>query len=124
MKRIGKGDYAWSKTRADLEGDAGVIGLQAAMYIDKGDTMMAAGTALLAGRCALDFTDAETRERLPRANDVHYADDGTRGRPLCGRRETIPNEKPATTPHKHRTDCWKCLERLRKRNAELEHQPA
>ena len=115
MRRIGKGDYAWSTTRADLEKRAAVIGSQAAAYIDDGDTMMAAGTALLAGRCALDFIDAETRERLPRANDVHYADDATRGRPLCGRKATIPHEKSATTRSEHRTDCWKCRERLRTR---------
>ena len=84
-------------------------------YVDKGDTMMAAGTALLAGRCALDFIDAETRERLPRGNDVHYADDATRGRPLCGRKASSPHERPATTRSEHRTDCWKCRERLRKR---------
>ena len=124
MKRIGKGDYAWSTTRADLERRAAVIGTQVIAYINDGDTMMAAGTAKLAARCALDFTDAETRERLPRAIDVHYADDTTGRRPLCGRRQTIPNEKPATTPHEHRTDCWKCRERLRKRTAEVAPQPA
>ena len=57
----------------------------------------APGTASLARRCALDFIDTETRERLPRANDVHYADDATQGRPLCGRKTSSPHEKPATT---------------------------
>ena len=70
MKRIGKGDYAWSTRRADLEERTAAIGMQAAAYAAEGDTMMAAGTASLAGRCALDFIDAETRERVPRANDV------------------------------------------------------
>ena len=58
--------------------------MQAAAYAAEGDTMMAAGTASLAGRCALDFIDAETRERLPRANDVHYADDATQGARSAG----------------------------------------
>ena len=86
MKRIGKGDYAWSTTKADLQERAAVIGMQAAAYVDRKNTMMAADTGLLTGRCALNFIDAEKRERLARANDVHYADDITRGRPLCGRK--------------------------------------
>ena len=90
MKRIGKGDYAWSTRRADLEERTAAIGMQAAAYAAEGDTMMAAGTASLAGRCALDFIDAETRERVPRANDVHYADDG--GRPRA----------PTRSPRQHR----------------------
>ena len=113
MKRIGKGDYAWSTRRADLEERTAAIGMQAAAYAAEGDTMMAAGTASLAGRCALDFIDAETRERVPRANDVHYADDPTQGRPLCGRKTSSPHEKPATTPSEQRTDCWKCRELLK-----------
>ena len=118
MKRIGKGDYAWSTRRADLKERAAVIGLQAAGYAAEGDTMMAAGTASLAGRCALDFTDAETREQTPRGNDVHYADDSTRGRPLCGQKASSPYEKPATTRSERRTDCWKCRERLKTRERE------
>ena len=118
MKRIGKGDYAWSTRRADLKERAAVIGLQAAGYAAEGDTMMAAGTASLAGRCALDFIDAETRERLPRENDVHYADDSTQERPLCGRKASSPYEKPATTPSERRTDCWKCREHLEMRERE------
>ena len=120
MKRIGKGDYAWSTTRADLETEAGAIGLQSLEYAEKGDEMMAVGTALLAGRCGLDFIDTEARERLPRGNDVHYADKSTRRLPLCGRKATIIHETPATTSSEGRTDCWECRERLRKRRAKAE----
>ena len=113
MKRIGKGDYAWSVTHAGLEKMAGILGEQTATHIAGHDTLMAVGTARLAARCCLDFTDTEAREKLARPIDVHYARDANPKQPVCGWKPAHAGEIPATTTSRTGPNCRACTEIVR-----------
>ena len=108
MKRIGKGDYAWSTNRDDLPGHARLMTKEVKGYLKtEADQrpLMSVGIAKLAARCGLDYLYTDERALIPMPTDYHL-DDG--GKPRC-RRNDESRKNLVSHPADQRLSCPKCL---------------
>ena len=110
MKRIGKGDYAWSTNRDDLPEKARNMTEQVKGYLETDELpLMSAGIAKLAARCGLDYLYTQERARIPMPTDYHLDEDG---KPRCRRQDASRNNLTLQTQDR-RLSCPQCLDLAR-----------
>ena len=107
MKRIGKGDYAWSVSHADLPRMAQNMSQQVKGHLEKDEgPLMSVGLAKLSARCGLDYLYSDERARIRMPTDYHLDDNA---KPRCGRKDESAKYR-TSNPTDPRLSCPECLD--------------